>query len=312
MRYNFRYTIVMLLSALLYGSMLTGCFTGIESTPRITYKEDKSPSNESLLEREAAEILHPRDFSSWFPGKKFMVTSDRANILLLSPDGDIIRGDTLSLTGSRNAVSLTGDSIVELLFSVRRFNEPVVYRTNSTLQQLEKRRLLEIPFTIDLDMIADARRFLSGRELYIKTPLWYDRLDHPVNGKKFVKIKVNDIQPGTENEPFKIYFTDSEQGLHILRMSVSDTTRRLPRDFSALFTDTDPRSNYKNISDEMWEHIINSRPAIGMTKQEAALALGQPKSIDRGQNNAAAYERWQYTDGTFLTFEDGLLIRFKL
>ncbi len=309
---SFRPIIALALSAILAGTLLTGCFTGIESTPKITYKEDKNTVAASPLEQEAARILHPQEFSRWKPGKQFIITSDRANILLQSPDGEIIYGDTITWTGSRNAVALTGDTIVELLFSISRFAEPVVYRTNSTASRLAERPSVEIPFTVDLDMIADARKFLSGRELFIKTPLWYDRLDHPVDGKKFVKIRITDIQPGTEAEPFKIYFTDSDSALHVLHMSVTEAGRRLPRDFSALFTDADPRSNYRTITDEMWEHIINSRPAIGMTKQEAALALGQPQSIDRGQNNAAAYERWQYTDGTFLMFEDGLLIRFKL
>lgn len=36
-----------------------------------------------------------------------------------------------------------------------------------------------------------------------------------------------------------------------------------------------------------------------------------PESIDRGYNQSAAYERWNYPDGRYLLFEDGLLMRFN-
>ncbi len=74
---------------------------------------------------------------------------------------------------------------------------------------------------------------------------------------------------------------------------------------------TDPRLNYPQISDNVWNDIVNSRLSKGMTKTEATLALGTPRNIDRGYNHTATYERWTYPDGVFLIFEDGLLVRFN-
>lgn len=48
-----------------------------------------------------------------------------------------------------------------------------------------------------------------------------------------------------------------------------------------------------------------------MTKTEARLALGNPKDVSQGHNSALLYELWQYPDGSYLMFEDGLLLRFK-
>ena len=81
--------------------------------------------------------------------------------------------------------------------------------------------------------------------------------------------------------------------------------------FSALFSMSDPRLEYPQISDAVWNNIVNTRVADGMTKQEVSLAIGMPESIDRGYNQNAAYERWNYPDGRYLLFEDGLLMRFN-
>lgn len=49
-----------------------------------------------------------------------------------------------------------------------------------------------------------------------------------------------------------------------------------------------------------------------MTKDEARLSLGAPKDVSQGHNSALLYELWQYPDGSYLMFCDGLLQRFKL
>ena len=48
-----------------------------------------------------------------------------------------------------------------------------------------------------------------------------------------------------------------------------------------------------------------------MTKQEVSLALGAPKLVDRGHDQASLYERWVYPDGVYVIFQDGLVEKFN-
>lgn len=305
-----------LLTILVPGVLLTGCFTGVESTPQITYKDVKNNKvAETTPEQQfARELVSPR-FSQWRAGKEFYVTSPRIS-LVLSADAPAaampMEGDTLVLVSSRDVPDLTGRQVVELVFS--RKTEPhqtFVYRTNATRDDLTERAEVEIPFTIDLDFVADAASRLVGRELYVRTPLWFNTDGQPVSGRKFVKVRITGVRAANEVYPLFVLFTDEKGDSRGLFMSGAGQSRWAPRDFSALFAMGNPRLEYPQISDAMWADIVNTRVAEGMTKQEVSLAIGMPESIDRGYNQNAAYERWNYPDGRYLLFEDGLLMRFN-
>ena len=74
---------------------------------------------------------------------------------------------------------------------------------------------------------------------------------------------------------------------------------------------TDPKLDYPSVSQETWENICNGRVALGMTKDECRLALGNPSEVDAGHNWSSVIDVWGYRDGTFLQFQDGLLINFR-
>ncbi len=220
-------------------------------------------------------------------------------------------GDTITFAGTHTSVSLTGEEVVELLLVPQHSADTLVYRTNATAAELEKRSADAIPFTVDLDFISNVGEALKGKTLFIKTPLWNDRSGRQVSGRKFVAVKVVEVLPANEVNPALVVFTDDAGAEHAVFMAPGGESKSTPRTFSSLFSFTDPRRGYPGIKDAIWNDIVHSRAAAGMTKTEAMLAMGAPTSIDRGHNHSATYERWSYPDGVYLIFEDGLLVRFN-
>ena len=288
---------------------VSGCFTGVESTPKITYKDVKSNNAQTVSpEDQLAARFVAAPFARWEPGKRFYVTSPRISLALTAAPGSDASmpqaGDTIRYTGFTESVGLTGSQLVEL-----EFGPSLGYRTNSTAADLRRRGLLEVPFTVDLDLVDSVASLLVGRTLWVRTPLWFTPGGEAYSGRKFVPVKVTEVLPANEVYPVKVLFTDERGETHALFMSAGNPERSAPRDFGALFSLSDIRSAYPAISDEMWQNIVNTRPAVGMTKPEAILAIGSPASIDRGHTHSSAYERWNYTDGRYLVFEDGLLLK---
>lgn len=290
---------------------LSSCFTGVESTPKITYKEVKSNNAATLSDEEiiASKFVMP-PFADWKAGKRMYVTSPRISLALSLPPGESaqmpVAGDTIKITQIYETVGLTGEGRVEI-----EFDSLYLYRTNASLNDLRARESVEVPFTIDLDFVDSVAAALKGRQLYVRTPVWFNTDGEAYAGRKFVPVNVIDVVPANEVYPVMVVFTDERGETHALFMSAGNSTRRGSRDFSALFSLTDPRKNYPTITNEVWQNIVNTRVAVGMTKPEVTLAIGSPQSIDRGHNQSSAYERWNYTDGRSVMFEDGIVVKFN-
>jgi hypothetical protein len=294
--------------------VLSGCFTGVESTPKITYKDVKNQKVETTSpEATIAKEFLPSPINQWEEGKLLYVTSNRISLVLTAdnPDSMPHEGDILVYHGSNTVTNLTGKNVVELHLTPLNSNTTLAYRTNVTTDELAERNFTEVPFTIDLDLVAQANSRLSGTELYIKSPLWLDPNGNAVNGRKFVKVKIDKVTAANEIYPFMVHFTDETGAQCAIYMSAATGTHWTPRDFAALFSLTDPHLSYPQIADDMWDNIIHTRVAQGMTKAEATLALGTPSNIESGHDHTSAYERWSYSDGIYLIFVDGLLERFN-
>lgn len=302
-------------SALLAATLLTGCFTGIESTPKITYKEvEEKKAGGSSPEESLATSFVPQRFPEWQDGKSLYVTSDRIGLVLTSDTPTTHRlseGDTIVYHRYREVPDLTGNDVAELLFTTSANPDTLSYRTNTPASKLLERVQVDVPFTIDLDLLTNIRKAIVGKDLYIKTPLWFKRNGRATDGRKFIKVTVTDVIPANEVYPYMVVFIDEKGEENAVYMSAAAGERWAPREFASLFSFSDPRINYPRITDENWQAIINSRVITGMTKSEASLALGNPRSIDRGHDQTSAYERWSYPDGVYLIFEDGILIRFN-
>ena len=312
MIYRDTHTILLLTSE----KLLQSCFTGVESTPKITYRDVKeNRADRTAPEEILAEGFIPSGYEEWKPGKRLFVTSDRIS-LVLTPDNPAsalpAESSEIVFQGEREVPDLTGRKIVELLFPRPSSSDFFAYRMNSSREELVSRTKAEVPFTIDLDLVAKVRSALVGKDLYVKTPLWFTPDGQAVEGRKFVKVDATDLLPANEVYPFRVLFTDSDNGAtHFVFMSAGNGSRWAPREFPAIFSFTDPHLEYPRITDEVWSYHIRTRVRERMTKPEARLSLGDPANIDHGHDHTSAYERWNYSNGIYLIFEDGLLTRFN-
>ena len=84
------------------------------------------------------------------------------------------------------------------------------------------------------------------------------------------------------------------------------------RTFSTLFYLSDPKLRYPSIRRDVWDLIRNESVREGMTKEECKLALGNPDDVATGHDWSQTIDIWNYKNGTFLQFQDGLLTRFRM
>ena len=312
MKFHIPDTSLRLLSLLPLTLLMQSCFfTGVESTPRITGKD---------VRREAAPVT-PEDtylaevtdspLSAWERGKEFMVTDPRISRIFgaTAPSqpltGKIIRYDSASET-----IGVTGSPVTDITF-ISPEGDRLVYRINRPLQRLISDSAVEIPFTIQMSVIARAAEMLTGKKYYILTSSWRDDTDNPVDGgRKFIPVTVDSVAAGNALFPVKVAFTDPEG--RSARIFIHPGAKgAAPRTFSRVFSFSDPRIQYSHITPEHWQLIIDGRVTEGMTLEECRLSLGTPKEIERGATNSFYREAWLYENGVYLLFEDGLLKRYR-
>ena len=219
------------------------------------------------------------------------------------------QGDTIIYLGTAEVTALTGDPVAEMKFTDLNGSHTYTYRAGASLEALKGRDFVEVPFTIPLEMVDRVRDAIKGKEFFIKTPLWFSKEGKSRPGRKFVKVTILDVLPANAIYPFMVVFADERGEENAVYMSTDAGARWSPREFPSIFDMQDPRRNYPQISDENWARIKDSKVAPGMTKTEVTLALGSPAAIDRGATHSSSYERWRYSEGMQVVFEDGLVIR---
>ncbi len=293
----------------------TSCFTGIESTPKITADDlRRERIVTSTPEQEFGALLAPDSLVSWSNGRPFLVTDDKIKLVFRSTGSDRLPspGDTINFAGLREVASVMGTPATAVDFVNRRFQgDTLTYRLESTPEEVKSRQTLTVPFTVDVTLVAKADSLLKGKTLYVMTSYWYDKDLRQRTGRKFVKVDITGVRPGNGDYPLCVDFNDEEGKPQSLLMTTG-TGRSSTRNFSTLFSLTDPRLRYPTVSDENWTAIVNGKVRPDMTRDEARLALGAPKEVIHGHNYSATYERWIYPNGAYLVFEDGLLHAFRL
>ena len=75
--------------------------------------------------------------------------------------------------------------------------------------------------------------------------------------------------------------------------------------------DNNGTPGFSNTTNQTRDWIENGQIRNGMTKEECRLSLGSPKEVNKGHNYSSTLELWQYTDGVYLQFQDGLLVNFR-
>lgn len=287
---------------LLIMPVMQSCFTGIESTPKITYKEVRRQNVTTSPEQEIAETFTPEKYAQWKPGKRFFVTDAKAEWGLRGARG-IQRGDTLEILGFAEGIDITGAETREI--SLRNLRQP-----DDTLicvaPKVGKTEYYRVPFLIEEYVIDKMRDALVGNTYYLKSALWYSADGNTVRGRKFIPVKITGVEPFSDDYAAMVSIVDVASGATsgvLMSQNIGNPTRS----FDTLFSISDPRRLYTETSDANWEAIRDSRVNDGMTRREVTAALGTPAKIDRGVNQSAAYERWTYSDGISLVFVDGIL-----
>ncbi|MGM9816960.1 MAG: hypothetical protein ACI304_07905 [Lepagella sp.] len=314
---RFSYYPICLISLL--SMLLIGCNTGIESTKQIKMSRDERrevlPTAEDLL----SDSIFSLPLAEWIPGKEFIVVDNKVSYVLESEafrrygsSRDSLAGHILRFDGIE-----TRPTPGEERSAVIRFKDGEDLLRYNTSRSLDDARLritgIDLPMMIDLDMVALADSILRNRTLWIKTPLWYDAAGEKITGRKFIPVKIARVRHGDMIFPLIVDFSD-DQGLQAsIYLNVNKTSglgaesRTLP----TLFSLSDPKKSYPGIIPEVWDLIQRGEVRAGMTKEECKLALGNPADVVSGFNWNKTVDMWTYKDGTFLQFEDGLLVQFR-
>lgn len=298
-------------AALLLTPALTGCFTGVEYTPKVSERDVRRENITSTPEDTFMAHVTDQSLAEWKPGKRFHVTDNKIRLIFgaTASPRDSLGGTTLEFVSAKEAPSIVGTSVTDLTFRSadgRRFT----YRINRPLASVMEQGPLSVPFTIQESLVAEADSLLKGRTLYVMTRTWRDDADNSVSGRQFVEVHVDSVTPGNDIYPIKISFTDTIG--ESARIFIHPGPRgHTPRSFPALFSFTNPRLRYPAITDAVWNNIIRGQVALEMTRDECRLALGAPREVDRGADNSFVREVWLYENGIYLVFEDGLLKRYR-
>lgn len=303
--------VILFLSAAL---LLQGCFTGVESTPRISASDVRRVETPPTPEDSFLRDVTSQPFAQWKPGKKFKVADNKIKLLFGAtiPQGRDLAGTLLTFTGFNPTTSYTGDKVTDLYFVDDEFPaDTMVYRVNfSTNDLLSGKTPAEVPFTVELDLVSKAKDLLLGKKLYILTRNRRDGNDNIIPGRKFAAVTIDSVLAGNAVNPLKIVFTD-DRGASACVFLASGEVSNSPRRFRNTFSFSDPRKRYPTISDQNWDLISEGKVAEGMTRDECRLALGNPATVDRRPGYSYLYERWGYENGIYLIFEDGLLKSFR-
>ena len=309
-----RKTAAILLAAV-GAAALPGCFTGIESTPRITdgdvrRRDAAAPSPEMLF----LDGVGPERPADWRAGKRFYVADERVAMLFAYSDGraDSLAGTVLTYAGMEPAPSLTGEGASAIVLTTRR-GDTLRYRVDAPPEAIARRDRLEIPFTVELAQVERADSMMRGHIYYISTPLWRRTDGRSRPGLRHVPVRVERVEPGSDGVyPAAVVFTRKDEPSDTGMVMMGLGGMRAPRNFASLFAFRDPRETYPQIADEVWELIVHSRVQKGMTRDECRLALGAPGRTEQIPTTAGMVERWSYGDGIYLIFEDGMLTTYRL
>jgi len=297
---------------------VTSCFTGVESTPRIDASAVRGQrASQTVAEASYLNEVQSQAPSKWKRGKRFKVADDRVSLIFTPPSSPTygLVGKDIEFIGISSANSLTGNDATIIEFGDKSGGKYYYRLNNYDKQRIDSVASLEIPFCIDLDMVDEVDSKMRGKHFYVRTPSWYsaDSTLTEISGLRHVEIVVDSVVPGTANFAAAVCFhpaADGTAGEFILLMSVGKS-KGATRTFEKLFAFENPRKQYPDISDDVWTLITRSHVRSGMTRDECRLALGAPADVLRVPANGGMQERWTYSDGIYLIFDDGFLSRYR-
>lgn len=310
MKYKLTYCILCMAIMLLVSS----CFTGVENTPKITDKDVSRTINELERRQPTMTLTTYRDsLPSWREGKRFYVTDDNVKLIFTQVAGDNMDsvklvGRILSYKGYDTSLGLDGRDVVDIHLTDG--SDEYVYHTGKT--EGEFLSTFSIPLLIDMDVVEHVSRQLEGKEVYIKTPIWYNiDGEYMIHGRQYIKVHIDEVLPGNKVLPLRVLFTASDNKEKAFVWMSAGQNAINNRDYDSMFSSKDLHDSYPEISGSHWEMIKRGEVETGMTKEECRLAKGAPKKISRMPDQTAVREFWYYDGGSYLQFVDGLLKNFR-
>lgn len=277
-------------------------------------REDKRKANPTPEERFFSGIQGV-PLKDWEKGREFIAADDKALLIFdgiqpeFFPDSVKFKGKILKYDGLQHKMSPAGVLTASIIFSDDFM--PYVYDTGKPSDTAPETLFSnEIPMLIDRQLIEEAANLLKGKQLWTRSNLWYDENEQRIDGKKYVEVVVENVDAGNLAFPLKLTLRtlDNEVFNMFMNLGNSDTESRA---FHNLFSISDIKKHYPDISPEFWDLICNGKVSIGMTKQECRLALGNPIETSSGHDYSQTLDIWSYDNGKVLWFEDGKLVRFK-
>ena len=315
MRSLFRkYSFIIILSAIL--PLFSGCSTGVEGTKTIrmtkTERRELMPSAEQVFVAD----MKSDPLSDWQQGKRFLVSDEKAAVVLRSTDGssDNLKGAVLIYNKVESRRTPAGAEEAVILFSGN--GRELRYSTGRSIADSYKELTAsDVPMLIDLDLVDKALRLLTGKKVWTMSNLWYDADGNIARGVKYVPVTITGVQPGDKVFPLLVSFKDASGSEFGMWMSVrndgNQASAGASRWFGNLFSLSDPRLGHQEIDDAVWELICTGKVREGMTKEECRLSLGNPDEVDSGHDWNSTLDIWRYQNGTFLRFQDGKLANFR-
>lgn len=297
-------------------TMATSCFTGIESTKKINLSREDKKLTAPTAEEKFFPGLQGTPLKDWEGGKTFKVTDDRAIMIfeMASPyygpaDSIQLKGKSFYFAGTHVKPDAAGKSIAILKFTDGDYF--YFYDTGKDPETAgEFLKSTDIPLLIDLDVVEEAKEKLAGQTLWTKSNLWYDSNEERIPGKKYTEVKVEDVEPGNMVFPLLLKLSTLDGTRFYVLMNLGNSDKE-SRSFHNLFSLSDIKKQYPEITPENWELICSGKVAQGMTKLECRLALGNPIETAAGHDYSQTLDIWTFDNGKVLWFEDGKLIRSK-
>ena len=312
--------LVRLILPLVASLLMQGCFTGVESTPRINSGDVRRQQAGSLSSEQVfLADIDPTPPSKWVPGQYKLKVTGTSRLPMIFPNAtgsyDGLEGAILTFKGFRPMQGLVSPE-VEAVFTSAGGNE-YPFPTRLQASQLDTASVLRVPFTIALDEVEKVAERLVGKDYYIRTPHWYDNVRREaIKGVRHVSVHIDSVTPGNDLYPIAVSFTINDPKVTgpasgaIVFMTLGNG-RTSTRNFDTLFAFENPRKTYPEIKDDVWALIINSKVRKGMTRQECRLALGNPPELNRIPTYGGVREIWTYSDGVYLVFDDGILTNYR-
>lgn len=291
---------------------MAACSTGIESTKTITMSKEEKKAVSPSPEDEIMMDLQPPLLSDWEKGKRFLVSDDKASLIFeptVRSNNTVKKGDIIKYEGFKLRQAPGGEAKMSILFSDG--SAQYEYFSGRTAEGAQRLSSLDIPLTIDLDLVAKARTRLNTKKVWTRSPIWYDDQGEKIIGRQFVPVTIVDVIVGDHLFPLHVLISDENGNPAYLYMNFNNSGLE-SRSFRYVFYLTDPRLKHPGIQDEVWDLICNRRVKEGMTKEECKLSLGNPADVNSGHDWNQTVDLWHYENGAFLEFQDGLLIGFRI